>query len=229
MPVNNTIIEHILNVVAPHHCVGCNEEGSLLCSVCFEAVTEGPTPLCCFCSAPSAMDWLCTSCRTIKKCDAVWVVGSYENELKNLVHAFKFERAKAARTVIAKLLLTTLPYIPTTTIVVSVPTTPQHTRQRGYDHTCLVASLIATERGYKYQPLLKRISSTRQLGKDRKERFIQAEEAFAVVQPLPRDAQILLIDDVITTGATVQAAARCLKEAGAARVFVLALAHENLK
>lgn len=224
------MIDRLLSAIAPHYCVACRREGSLLCVECQQLTLDEAEPCCIICGTPSSLHWLCTSCQKTSPIDEAWLVGNYDTTLKKLMFAYKFERAKSGFRHISALLDDVVPHIFTTAIVVNVPTLGGHIRQRGYDHTALIAKEFAKKRHLSYLPVLsRRNNGLRQVGADRVTRFAQAENMFEVAMVLPPEVTFLLIDDVVTTGATVSAAARTLKSAGAKQVFVAACAYEKLR
>jgi len=101
-------------------------------------------------------------------------------------------------------------------------------RVRGYDHMRLVASEFARVRKFAYSPCLYRATSTMQRGASRAVRRDQAEAAFAACDVNP-GARYLIIDDVSTTGATLEYASRVLLRAGAHEVWVAVLATQPLE
>jgi predicted amidophosphoribosyltransferase len=118
--------------------------------------------------------------------------------------------------------------LPEQTVVVPIPTVPSHIRERGYDHALLLAKIFAKSRGLKMRRLLYRKTSTRQREASRETRMIQAQQAFELRGRLELDRPHLIIDDVITTGATVEFAAKILKDAGVHEVWVAAVARQPL-
>ena len=112
-------------------------------------------------------------------------------------------------------------------MVVPVPTVRAHVRERGYDHALLIAKSIAARRGLGCKVLLGRRINTRQRGAGRRERFRQAGEAFTLrTTHIP--AKVLLVDDVVTTGATLHFTAKILKDAGVQTVFAAVIAKQPL-
>ena len=137
---------------------------------------------------------------------------------KELVYALKFARAKAAADVVAKALAAD-GRLPEGVIVTHVPTVPGRMRERGYDQAALIARRLSARKGLPYLTLLARTGGQRQLGQGRAIRKQQMTDAFRLARGADvRGKHILLVDDVLTTGATCEAAARVLRGAGAQRV-----------
>jgi ComF family protein len=110
-------------------------------------------------------------------------------------------------------------------LITYIPTVHRHVRERGFDHAKLLAKTAAKQQRTIAIPLLERCVQTRQLGASRVVRMKNMSHAFEVKPHITlRGKHIVLIDDVITTGATILAAARVLKDAGAAQVTVVAVA-----
>jgi ComF family protein len=110
-------------------------------------------------------------------------------------------------------------------IIVAVPTATTRVRQRGYDQTKLLARHIAKQARMLWIDCLARSGQAHQVGSGKDERLAQLKSALRVTQErFIRGAHIILIDDVITTGATLETAAEVLKEAGAAHIEAIAFA-----
>jgi predicted amidophosphoribosyltransferase len=106
-------------------------------------------------------------------------------------------------------------------VVTWAPTTPARLRARGFDQARLLARGVARRLALPCRPLLRRLPGPGQTGRDAAARYAGPE--FAPRRSL-RGARVLLVDDVVTTGATVSAAARALRSAGAGEVRVVAAA-----
>ncbi|MBC7764477.1 ComF family protein [Microbacteriaceae bacterium] len=156
-----------------------------------------------------------------------WCVGERKDVLEKLLKSYKFERAKLAYLVIAELLDATIPILPDNTIVVSVPTIRTHIRRRGYDHAALIAKAFAARRKLPYKPILERLNDSVQLGTTKAVRRKQASVAYRAVAN--NEPNILLIDDVFTTGATAFFAAKALRDAGTESVYMAVLARQPLE
>ncbi len=191
-------------------------------------ITFDASSSCFSCGVPS-LHGVCPACRPRFAFSNAWVVAERRDQMKRLLEDYKFERVYAAHQAFADLLNARLPLLPAETVVVPIPTIPRHVRQRGYDHAALIARTFARRRRLRYQPILKRKTNTVQVGANRATRRRQAEEAFICRTNLSSDTPYLIIDDIITTGATLQAAATCLQKAGASQVMVAAIAQQSLK
>ena len=160
--------------------------------------------------------------------DGAWWVGERKDALQRLIGLYKFERAKAAYRVLGDLLDGVLPKMPPGTVIVPVPTVPDHIRERGYDHTLLIARRLSKARNLPVQKILARNTKTMQRHATATERNRQARNAFKVLGEIDEQLTYIIVDDVVTTGATVRYAAKALKDAGAKRVFVAVLARQTL-
>lgn len=111
-------------------------------------------------------------------------------------------------------------------VVTWAPTTPRRRRERGYDQSELVARVVARCLGRPCRRLLRRAEGRPQTGRTAADRW--SGPAFST-RSVASGARVLVVDDVVTTGATVARAAGALRAAGAGRIVVLALARTPLK
>lgn len=219
------MFEKAIALLAPHHCLVCGETGFVLCRSCQLTQVQRPGSRCYRCHKATRQYQVCRSCRSTSPLHHVWVAAQYEGVSKRLVEALKFERAKAAAVDIAAMLDDVLPILPKETVISYIPTARSRVRVRGYDQSELIARHFARMRGLKSESVLCRISSNRQVGSGRKSRFEQAGNAYALRNPSLVDGKrFLIIDDVTTSGATIEAAARLLKSTGAKTVDVAVFA-----
>ena len=168
---------------------------------------------------------LCSNCTT--PYSRAWCVGERRDALERLIDSHKFEHLKDAYESFASLLDDIVPALPSGVTVVPVPTISAHIRQRGYDHTALLARRFARLRSCEYASPLERRTNHVQRGGTKRERQDQAKDAFASTPLL--GGVYLLIDDVFTTGATVASAAAELRRAGATDVWVAVIARQPLE
>ena len=138
---------------------------------------------------------------------------------KELIHVLKFERTRAATDVIVRAMLSSLPDEYQNAIVVPIPTATTRRRLRGYDQSVLIAFGISKHLHQPMKQLLVRMGQSRQVGSSKADRLKQLEHAYKVIRKdKVQGSHIILIDDVMTTGGTLESAARTLKKAGASRV-----------
>ena len=221
------MLEKMLSLLAPHYCCGCDTIGSLLCGHCkFDIVSERQL-MCIACRRPTARDWLCPECKV--PYERAWAVNTRTGVLQRLIGLYKFERAKDAYKILGDLLLDILPELPVNTVIVPVPTTPPRIRERGYDHMLLISKYVAQKRGLKCEQLIERMTYSKQRQANAQQRTAQARKAFAVDKKLNSTIPYLLIDDIITTGATIKYASKALRNAGAEHVWVAVIARQTLK
>ena len=162
--------------------------------------------------------------------DRARAVGHFSGSMRTLVHQFKYADRHDARTLFGRWLVEAGRDLqPGIDVVVPVPLSRLRLLLRHFNQAAVLAREVSRQTGVPMDPLLlRRTRWTRsQVGMTRDQRRRNIAGAFSV--PRHRRAwlkgrSILLIDDVVTTGATVEACARTLKRAGAARVDVLALA-----
>lgn len=221
------ILETAISLFAPHKCLVCDKEGAIVCSACMTLeIAEVPSR--CYRCLQATKDFAtCKSCRSRSKLGHVWVRSLYEDVSSRLVLSFKYERARSAYVPIAKALAETIPLLPQNTIVIGVPTATSRIRQRGYDHTKLIVREFATATGLVWTAPVVRSGQAHQFGSSRQVRRRQLERTFRVVSPNEvKDKSILLVDDVVTTGATLETLAQVLKTAGAKRVDAITFAQK---
>ena len=222
------MLDGVIGALAPHVCVICGCEGSLVCAWCAPDALMTVPERCYRCSVVSGESAVCSKCRKHSPLQHVWVAGLYQGAAKDLVHALKFARAKAAAQIIGDLLHDAVPALPQGTVVTYIPTATSRVRLRGYDQAQLIARAFAGNRGLQVCTLLRRQGQTRQVGANRKHRLEQAAKNYAVSDMhAAKGAEILIIDDILTTGATLESAAKVLKAAGAKRLHAAVFAQKQ--
>jgi ComF family protein len=161
--------------------------------------------------------------------------GSYEGGLRELIHILKYGQVRPAANVLGRMLSEVIAGLrrgfgPGTVLVVPVPLHVRRLRQRGFNHSELVARAALkqgpAERLVLHTKILERLSDTQsQTGLTRHQRRENIRGAFFVVKPEGLSGrEILLVDDVFTTGTTVSECARVLLRAGASKVWVATVA-----
>jgi predicted amidophosphoribosyltransferase len=216
------MIDTLISLTAPHLCYGCSKIGSLLCDNCKYDISDEPFLQCINCLALIKGE-SCDICQTPYSWS--WCVGERTTTLQYLIGGFKFQNVFAAHVPLAELLDRRIGMLPENTVIVPVPTAPAHIRGRGYDHTLLIAKAFAKKRHLKVKKVLRRVGTNKQRGANRTQRERQASTAFISGQ-LDPSVPYLLIDDVVTTGATIKYAAKALQDGGATSIWVGIIARQ---
>lgn len=196
------------------------------CGACRAGVRE-LGPACRRCARPAEA----CGCPSHFQFDAASAWSAYEGAAKDLLHAFKFRRAREVGgffgerlSAFAKASWPGAPF----DAVVPVPLSRERRRDRGYNQSEILSRAVARELGLPHLPraLDRRGARLAQSRLGRGERVRNAAGCFRVHpgEKIGNGARILLVDDVLTTGATASDCARALKEAGAGSVTLLALA-----
>ena len=221
--------EQLVTMLTQESCSICGYAYGPLCKSCFDEMASDQISRCYICNKLTRQYRVCTSCHSSLR--RVWWVGPYDDTLKPVIASIKLGRKRRGARQIGEYLGDLLPYLPEDTIVVPVPTAPSRVRRRGFDQAVLLAKHFAARRNLPYAELLRRVSSADQIGKRRAERIRQMQHSFALktVKQSMSSASVLLVDDVLTTGATLESAARLLRSAGVAHVDAVVVARHLLK
>lgn len=223
------VTERLISIIAPQMCLNCGSEGYVLCNWCLSGVIT-PLPSRCYnCKAVTTDSRVCPKCRSNSKLQHVWAATEYAGVAKDLIGKFKFDRAQTASQVISQAMADILPYLQRDEIIlVPIPTATSRMRQRGYDHTLLLAKGISKYKKLPYQSLLVRLGQSRQVGSTRDQRRTQLTGNFIVKNPLlVKGKDILIVDDIVTSGGTLEVAASELKKAGAKSVSAIVFAQKS--
>ncbi len=217
-------LEKLIAVIAPHRCLSCGATGALLCRVCLDGLVEARRPACFACNGFSPSGRTCSRCKRTYAIDGVTVGAYYDELMRRFVAAIKYERAGSEARLAAELLVPGL-YADEFDVVTWVPAVPRRERQRGYNQAKIIAKAVAKQLDLPDRQLLLRMRGNSQVGQSRRTRLEQVKGQFLPARPKPiRDSRVLLVDDVLTTGATMSECSKALKQAGAKSVWGAAVA-----
>lgn len=212
-------IEFLINQLTISICHICNDEADMLCQACKEKTFPELESRCYKCNKITPSNGVCTSCRSSSKLRRVWWLSAYSGAVKELVRVTKYGRKRQYARIFGQIFNETLPYLPEETVVVPIPTASARVRRRGFDQAEVIARSFAKQRGLVIKNALKRTSQVDQVGKRRSERIKQMKNSLSLVGGSNLTGKtVLLIDDVITTGATIEAAAEVLRNNGVLHV-----------
>jgi predicted amidophosphoribosyltransferase len=214
----------ILDLLLPSRCVACGAPGGHLCVGCRSELVLLRGTLCGRCGCPTA--WpveRCGECagRRLSFASARAAV-AYDGPARPLVAAWKERGVRRLAELAAEFVVDVVPR-PQATVLAYVPGEPDRVGWRGADASRELARALSRRWDVPAESLLARARpARRQRGLSRAERRANVRDAFTATGPAP--ARVALVDDVYTTGATANAAARELKRAGARAVHVVAFA-----
>ncbi len=217
-----SILDSVIGIIAPHSCLVCGREGGLVCVWCAHDAFPLLPSRCYRCNAQTEDSSVCQKCHRVSPLKHVWVRTNYDGLAKLLIHKYKFLHARAGAADIAQQISQALPYF-VDTILVPIPTATNRVRQRGFDHAQLLARQLGQILKLENKTLLRRFGQSRQVGTRRSQRTKQVVGTFQAVGHI-KDKKILIVDDVTTSGATLEEAARVLKRAGARQVDAVVFA-----
>jgi ComF family protein len=234
-------LDSALKLIAPHLCLGCRQEGTICCQFCLNKLKISDLrQVCYFCNKSlqtqkeAAAGGICSSCKPQQSLDSISYFAGYKDELaSSLIKALKFNQVYAAKSplalALANLSLSLNPQSNSRIIVTAVPTANKRVRARGWDQAKLIAKQYAKLKSLPYKSLLLRSSSFDQIGASKSQRQEASKKFFKPIRlSLIQNSTIILIDDVVTTGSTLNAAAASLKKAGAKEVYALTFARQPL-
>ncbi len=214
----------------PKKCLGCLKSGSYFCQKCVNKQEKYENQRCIKCQRFSLDGLTHPKCKTNYLPEGVFVIYQYKNALRRLIKEIKFRRLRSLNEELVQLYegldKRLVDYwIKNQFVVTSVPISKVKLNKRGFNQAELLAKKFADIYGLEYQDLLKRKRDTKaQFELSRKERFKNIADSFGLKVRFKKGSNLLLIDDVITTGVTVTECVKVLKRNQAGRVWVLVLA-----
>jgi ComF family protein len=220
-----------LDLLFPQWCLGCGREGELICPSCRSTLPKIVPPICPLCGIPQSSGMLCPSCISWQQAiDGIRSPFRFEAVIRQAIHQLKYSNLRAITGALAELLSDYLTVQPVPgEVLIPVPLHRKRLRERGYNQSQLlamelgrlvklpvVADCLTRQR---HSPPQARTASVSQ-------RWSNVAAAFICRDHRLKAKQVIIIDDVTTSGATLDACAAALKTAGASSVWGLTLARE---
>ena len=222
------MLDKLISLISPHHCVVCSDIADGMCKKCMLQLKPLNLHNCILCGyGLNTGNRCCSSCELANVNQLIIVKMS--KDLRKLLHEYKYNNKRAFCKVLAQIVSNNIDNTGRSYIIVPLPPSSKHRRQRGYDHILNIVRHLSKMTNCEYEMVLKRKTNFRQVGADRQTRFIQAENAFISRYPLSPDRTYIIFDDVITTGATITSAVRALRSGGARKIQILAITHRALE
>jgi len=211
------MIEKLLEIINPDTCLVCSIEGKCICDGCANERLILKKPACFLCNQINENGKTCKNCYSKSKISASAIAYRYEDVVKKLIWSMKYENKRNVARFFAHKLQKY------DGVVCYVPSDGKTRRSRGYDQAEIIARTYAKINNLDFQKILIRTRHSHQVGKNRVERIKNIQGNFLASKNVEQK-KVILIDDVITTGATVSECARILKKAGAKSINVVAIA-----
>lgn len=223
----------VLGVLFPKKCVGCRKFGAYICTNCFASIQMQTTSICGVCGR-SGVDGIthprCVGRYTIDGVSAALV---YRGFVKRLIYQYKFDphlfdMTQTLGDFLYESVIQQEPlqeYLGKDTVMMPVPLSKRRLRERGYNQAELLAKYLSKRLGVRYINISYRTRDTaKQVGKKEGERRENVKGAFIIKGKVVSE-RVIIIDDIVTSGATMNELAKMLKKNGVKKVWGLALAH----
>lgn len=220
-----------LDWVYPPCCGGCGLPGGRFCRDCQSRIEKIIGPICARCGQPLANAGLCRRCRNTPpsfSCLRSWAI--FSGPLRNAIHRLKYRGDIALGEILARPLIEMVEMLRwSVEAVVPVPAGIARKAERGYNQASIIGLPVALACGIPFQPgWLEKIRETpSQVGLTLRQRQENLRSAFKSAAGSAAGKRILIIDDVTTSGATMEACSRALLEGGALETFGLTLARSG--
>ncbi|MCX5687099.1 MAG: ComF family protein [Candidatus Omnitrophica bacterium] len=237
------MLGNLINLLYPAICRGCSKKidkfDRNICDNCAKKITERLPPFCIKCGRQLKEGYksiaTCQNCEKDKPFfDRAWSVCHYDNLLKNLIHDFKYKKITSLSTDFTTLIINFMKkhHIgKDSNLILSIPMHPNRLFQREINHADILAKALGKNLGIPYsRNTLKKIKNTSLQSKLKRDaRIKNLRYSFYLKNKLiVRNKNIMLVDDLFTTGSTVNECSRLLKNSGAGYVEVITLARGDV-
>lgn len=226
----------LLNLLFPIDCAGCGREDTWLCQECLSNLPLGRNEKCLFCGNKSPLGKTCFACSASHNLDGVFICSDYENKIiSNLIKKLKYSFARELGEILGEIAVRFFKKISAEGkfpeanfvewIILPIPLHRKRLNWRGFNQAEIIAEYFTKKFDLKISSGLIRVKykkpQARLSGLERQENI---KNCFAWTGANLNKKNILLLDDVATTGSTLDEAAKILKRAGAGAVFGLVIA-----
>lgn len=214
--------------IYPPRCVGCGQLDSLWCESCRLSVREISSNHCPRCGYPKNENERCRGCdRYSPQFSAVRSWAVYEKSIKEAIHALKYQNNLAVGSIFWESLVQIIlkeGWEPD--VIVPIPLSRARMKERGYNQAAALAYPVSLHLGIPLnQNLIQRIKTTEsQVHLNHAERMLNLQNAFQARSKQHKYRKVLIVDDVITTGSTINDCARAILESGAEEVYGISVA-----
>lgn len=251
LQISIKIKEFILDTLFPITCLSCNKDGVWLCEDCLENINLLSFQVCPKCEDTiTEFGQLCRNCKTTSALDALVVALKYQDHhIDKFVHLYKYRFVEDLHIPLGKIMIEAIlnSDLPMPDIIIPVPLHKRRLRWRGFNQSELLANYVSQNltpgfeipvfpnllTRHKYTPPQMKIGKYADRQKNMQDAFIFNPKSsnFQQLQQLEHSNKynVLLIDDIATTGSTLFECARILKQNGAKKVFSTVIARQEMK
>lgn len=223
--LNSIVLESWGDFIFPKTCALCSNHGETVCTDC-EKELKRAIPRCVVCSRNNILGKTCPGCLKSDSPKLTISIFSYCKSTKDLIKSFKYDDITSLKSFFAGRLANIVKIIPDykNYTLVPIPLAPSRKRYRGYNQSELLAREATKILRLPFCNCLARVESRHpQVSSiSKKERIKNIKGVF--ISSLKSPAKVLLLDDVITTGATMREATRVLKKNGAEKIICVSIA-----
>lgn len=221
----------LLDLLFPKNCVVCNKEGEWFCQNCYQKIILIKAPTCPFCKKLTKKGEFCRACRSKTSLTGVMIAAYYESPLKEIIHHYKYKMIKDLSDPLADLLINHLQKFtfPSNPLVLPVPLHQKKLKERDFNQASLLGKKLADVFGFDFDEeiIIRKINTKPQISLSGEERRENVKNAFLCINPQKvYKRNIILIDDVCTTGATLDACAYELRKYQPRQIWGLVLARQ---
>ena len=220
-----------LDFLFPPLCLSCNQEidKGLVCFQCLDKINRTSLGVCAKCGYPLGYNQDCKHCKVRLNLPRTRALGFYSEPWLPLIHALKYQGKKSLAKIFGHSmtgLLNSDPILKQADAIIPIPLHPARKRERGFNQAELLSLAISDQTGIPIHNALKRKKNTKsQVTLAPKERIENMQGAFIIRdKEMIVNKRVILIDDVITSGATISSAAQVLQNAGVKEVYGLVVA-----
>ncbi len=223
-----TLLGSLLNLLFPPRCVVCRQVGTWLCPECVHRLPTLSGPVCHRCGTPITNGMFCRTCQEAPlRLEGIRSLAPYRGPARAAIHYLKYRHARELADPLGELMAQYWRQNPLPAeVIVPVPLHPSRLRKRGYNQAALLAWALSRRIGLPMnEDALCRVRATAsQMRLKAADRRRNVEDAFCCTTDQLSGRPVLLVDDVCTTGATLEACADALREGGVREVWALTLA-----
>lgn len=218
-----SIVESLITVISPSCCIICNKQGSVLCRECINAEVAERKPACFWCNKLQPTGHTCSVCISKTSLNGAIIPFRLDGYIKELIYRLKYNGDRQAGRYFATILAQSLPN-GRFDCITYVASTGSSQRRRGYNQAQVIAKELSRITKIPLRNTLLRKTHVDQIGLGRKQRLNSVIDNFILASHDVANQRILLVDDVMTTGATLNECARMLKQGRAKSVWALVVA-----